>query len=164
VLAQADFRFDATILDKRKTQDHLRADPVYFFQEAWYLHAKWIAPRVVQPADELLVVASSLQIKRKKKAAAYAVRDVVSQVSPTARSHVALLAGLERPVPAGGRLRDLGDPAQVRVRRHALLRPDLLEDQERVSAVPRTRKPPLQQPPALRRLTLGELCTHTVHK
>jgi hypothetical protein len=89
VLAQADFRLDATILDKRKAQDHLRADPLYFFQEAWYLHAKWIAPRVVRPADELLVVASSLQINRKKKAAAYAVRDVVSQVSPTARSHVA---------------------------------------------------------------------------
>jgi hypothetical protein len=87
VLSQADFRLDATILDKRKTQSHLRNDPVYFYQEAWYLHFKWIAPKVVMPADELLVVASSLQINKKKNAAAYAVRDVVSQCSPTARSH-----------------------------------------------------------------------------
>src|SRR5438105_677144 len=46
VLATADFRLDATILDKRKTMKHLRDDPLYFYKEAWYLHLKFIAPRI----------------------------------------------------------------------------------------------------------------------
>lgn len=83
ILQSADIRVDATVLDKRKTQDHLRADHVRFYKEAWFLHFKYVAPRVASATDDLLVAASSLQIKRKKRAIHDAVRDVVNQVSPT---------------------------------------------------------------------------------
>ena len=82
-MQQSSIRIDATILDKTKTQNHLRADHLRFYKEAWYLHFKYVAPKVASATDELLVVASSLQIKRKKQAIHWAIRDVVSQVSPT---------------------------------------------------------------------------------
>ena len=83
VLASAAIRVDATILDKPKTQDHLRTDPLRFYKQAWYLHFKYVAPKIAGASDEMLVAASSLQIKRKKLAIHVAVRDVVEQVSPT---------------------------------------------------------------------------------
>jgi hypothetical protein len=84
LLAEADFRFDVTILDKSKTREDIRADPLYFYKLAWYLHLKYVAPRIVRSSDELMVVASALQISKKKVAVARAVRKVVEQVSPTA--------------------------------------------------------------------------------
>lgn len=82
-MQRASIRIDATILDKTKTQNHLRADHLRFYKEAWFLHFKYVAPQVASATDELLVVASSLQIRRKKQAIHWAVRDVVNQVSPT---------------------------------------------------------------------------------
>jgi hypothetical protein len=96
-LAQADFRFDVTILDKRKTYDHLRADPLRFYKTAWYLHLQYVAPRVVGPLDELLVVASSLQISKKKRMVHEAVADVVQQVSPTVIFHTAFAPSMSDP-------------------------------------------------------------------
>ncbi|HEX3563289.1 MAG TPA: DUF3800 domain-containing protein [Solirubrobacterales bacterium] len=93
LIAQSDLRFDATILDKRKAQDELREDPLYFYKLAWYLHFKYVASQVVDSNDELLVVASSLQIKRKRKSTKAGVREavteVVNQVSPTITCHCA---------------------------------------------------------------------------
>jgi hypothetical protein len=83
VIRQSPIRIDATILDKRKTQDHLRADHLRFYKQAWFLHFKYVAPLVAGASDDLLVAASSLQIKRKKTAIHQAVHDVVQQVSPT---------------------------------------------------------------------------------
>jgi hypothetical protein len=96
-LQKAPIRIDATILDKTKTQDHLRADHLRFYKEAWYLHFKYVAPRVASATDELLVVASSLQIKRKKMAIHLAVRDVVNQVSPTMFYQTAFWPALSDP-------------------------------------------------------------------
>lgn len=47
--------------------------------------------------DELFVVTSSLQIKRKKQAIDEAVRDVVQQVSPTAVFHTAFWPAISDP-------------------------------------------------------------------
>lgn len=76
-------RFDATILDKRKTIEKYRRDPILFYKLAWYQHFKYVAPRVAGFNDSLLVVASSLMINRKKKAVKEAVESVVRQVAPT---------------------------------------------------------------------------------
>jgi hypothetical protein len=76
-------RFDATILDKRKTIEKYRRDPILFYKLAWYLHFKYVAPRIANFNDSLLVVASSLMINRKKKAVKEAVNSVVTQVAPT---------------------------------------------------------------------------------
>ncbi len=93
LIAESDVRFDATILDKRKALDRLRDDPLYFYKLAWYLHFKYVAPGIADARDELLVVASSLQIKRKQKtskaAIHKAVQEVVNQVSPTVTCHCA---------------------------------------------------------------------------
>jgi hypothetical protein len=97
VIVQSGVRVDATVLDKTKTQDHLRADPLRLYKEAWYLHFKYVAPRVCGSLDELFVVTSSLQIKRKKQAIDEAVRDVVQQVSPTAVFHTAFWPAISDP-------------------------------------------------------------------
>ncbi len=93
LIAATDLRFDATILDKRKAKDDLRRDPFYFYKLAWYLHFKYVASKIAGPNDELLVVASSLQIKRKRKSTKAgvheAITEVVNQVSPTVTCHCA---------------------------------------------------------------------------
>lgn len=93
LIAGENIRFDATILDKRKAQKELRDDPLYFYKLAWYLHFKYVASQIADSNDELLVVASSLQIKRKRKttktAVHEAVTEVVNQVSPTVTCHCA---------------------------------------------------------------------------
>lgn len=83
LLAKDSFRVDATILDKTKTVPRLAADRLRFYKEAWYLHFKYVGPRIAGPNDELLVVASSLQVNRRKSVLAGAVREVVEQVLQT---------------------------------------------------------------------------------
>jgi hypothetical protein len=97
LLTDADLRFDVTILDKRKAREDVRSDPLYFYKLAWYLHLKYVAPRIVGPYDELMVVASSLQISKKKAAVARTVREVVEQVSPTATSRTGFLPAMSDP-------------------------------------------------------------------
>lgn len=97
LIAGSNIRVDATILEKVKTQDHLRANPLQFYKEAWFLHFKYVAPRVCSPLDDLFVVASSLQIASKKTAVKHAVADVVSQVSPTAVFHTAFFSAVSDP-------------------------------------------------------------------
>ena len=43
-LAPYDFRVDATILEKRKAQPHVRLSEPRFYQTAWWLHFKHVAP------------------------------------------------------------------------------------------------------------------------
>jgi hypothetical protein len=97
VIAASDVRIDVTILDKTKTQDHLRANPLRFYKQAWYLHFKYVAQGIAGSLDELFVVTSSLQIKRKKIAIHTSVRDVVQQVSPTALFHTAFWPAISDP-------------------------------------------------------------------
>ncbi len=93
LLSEWDLRFDATILDKGKAYPSTYEDPLYFYKLAWYLHFKYVAGEIADARDELLVVASSLQIKRKinstKAAIHKAVSEVVNQVSPTVICHCA---------------------------------------------------------------------------
>lgn len=97
VIAQSDVRVDATILHKPKTQPHLANDPLRFYKEAWYLHFKYVTPRVCNSLDDLFVVVSSLQINRKKQAVKQAVEDVVRQASPTAVFHSAFFSAVSDP-------------------------------------------------------------------
>ena len=70
----------ATILDKTKTLPRLAQDHLRFYKQAWYLHFQYVGPRVVGSKDDLLVVASALQVNRKKAVLGHAVRDVVQQI------------------------------------------------------------------------------------
>lgn len=93
IIASHPLRFDATIFEKRKAYPYTYRDPLYFYKLAWFNHFKHVAPEIVDARDELLVVASSLQIKRKQKttkaAVHEAVKSVVDQVSPTVVCHCA---------------------------------------------------------------------------
>jgi hypothetical protein len=88
LLAQADFRIDATILEKRKAQPHLQSEQ-RFYQMAWFLHFKFVAPQVASSGDRLLVTAASLGTKKRRALFHVAVSNVVSQVSPTFSYRVA---------------------------------------------------------------------------
>ncbi|HET7590769.1 MAG TPA: hypothetical protein VFK14_11380, partial [Solirubrobacterales bacterium] len=94
IAACSGLRFDATILDKRKTIEKYRRDPILFYKLAWYLHFKFVAPRIASFNDSLLVVASSLMINRKKKAVKEAVESVVMQVAPTLNYESSFLPAL----------------------------------------------------------------------
>lgn len=75
------FRIDATIIPKRKVQPQVAADEVYFYKLAWYLHLKALAPRILSPGDELLVLASTLGTRKKRRVFHQAVREVVEQTT-----------------------------------------------------------------------------------
>ncbi|MFL5939793.1 MAG: DUF3800 domain-containing protein [Gaiellaceae bacterium] len=82
------FQIDATILEKRKAQPHLQLEQK-LYQMAWWLHFKWVAPRIAQPGDRLFVAAASLGTKKKRGLFQAAVQNVVFQVSPAFSYRVA---------------------------------------------------------------------------
>lgn len=97
LMAAADIRVDATALEKPKTQPHIVTQPWYFYKLANFLHFKYVVPQIATRADDLMVVASSLQMKKKKEALHQAVHDVVHQVSPTHRFVTAFLPNATDP-------------------------------------------------------------------
>jgi hypothetical protein len=70
---------DVTLVEKAKTQPHLRVTEERFYQYAWWFHFKYMAPRYIEPADELLVVAATLGAKKRRAAFRSAVTSVVNQ-------------------------------------------------------------------------------------
>ncbi|CAN5731828.1 hypothetical protein BH18ACT13_BH18ACT13_02050 [soil metagenome] len=88
LLQQASFRIDATILEKRKAQPHLQSEQG-IYKMAWYLHFKYVAPRIITRHDRLLVTAASLGTKKKRSLFHRAIDDVVFQVAPTLSHRVA---------------------------------------------------------------------------
>lgn len=83
ILEPHKFRVDATILEKRKSQPHLRSRRERFYRYAWWLHMKYVARRIANANDELLVVAASLGTKKEVESFQRGVRDVMWQVSPS---------------------------------------------------------------------------------
>jgi len=83
VLALHDFRVDATILEKSKAKPEIRLTDERFYQTAWYFHMRFLAPKIADSNDGLLVVASSVGTRKKRGAFHRAVQDVTRQVSPT---------------------------------------------------------------------------------
>src|SRR3990172_5967439 len=89
VLQTYPFRVDATILEKAKAKPSIRSTEERFYQMAWYLHMKYVAPQIVGAADQLLVIGASIGTKKRRSAFHAAVSDVVQQVSPTTAFQVA---------------------------------------------------------------------------
>jgi hypothetical protein len=89
MVAASNVRVDATILEKRKAQPHLQND-TGFYQMAWWLHFKHVAPLIASQQDRLLVTASAVGENKKKRGLFYnAVQRVVRQVTPVADYQVA---------------------------------------------------------------------------
>jgi hypothetical protein len=88
LLQACEFRLDATILEKRKAQPHLQSERG-MYKMAWFLHFKFVAPKIVARNDRLFVAAATIGTKRKRGAFHTAVNDVVFQVAPCASHRVA---------------------------------------------------------------------------
>lgn len=82
VLDGIDFRIDVTLLDKPKAMRRVRETEATFFQYAWFYHLKYLAPRVLNSNDEVLVVAASLGTKKQRAAFRSAIEDVLKQCLP----------------------------------------------------------------------------------
>lgn len=96
-LQQHEFRIDATILEKAKAKPSIRSTDERFYQMAWYLHMKYVAPRVVGEKDQLLVIGASVGTRKRRAAFHGAVSDVIRQVSPTTAFQVASWAAASDP-------------------------------------------------------------------
>ncbi|HVH51423.1 MAG TPA: DUF3800 domain-containing protein [Gaiellaceae bacterium] len=79
LLADQDFRVDATIFEKRKALPRLHEEE-RFYQMVWWLHFKFVAPQILSAGDRLLVTAASLGTKKKRADFHNAVRRVAQQV------------------------------------------------------------------------------------
>jgi hypothetical protein len=90
-------RVDATIVEKCKTQPHLRSSEPRFYKNVWYQHMKYVVPKVAKAGDELFVVAASLGTKKMRKAFHDAIKDVMQQVSPTTSYRVAFWTAASEP-------------------------------------------------------------------
>ena len=81
-LKDEDFRVDAIVLEKRKTQLHLQSEAA-LYKMAWYLLFKYVAGKVASRNDRLMVAASSLGTKKQREAMRSAIHDVVIQTAPS---------------------------------------------------------------------------------
>jgi len=79
VLSQLDFRFDVTLLEKRKAQPQTRSSAPKFYRYAWFYHFKYVAPRVLGPDDELMVVAAEIGTNKERAAFRDAIAEVLRQ-------------------------------------------------------------------------------------
>ena len=89
ILEPHNFRVDATILEKRKSEPQLRSSRERFYQYAWYLHMKHVVPQIADASDELLIVAASRGTKKELESFQRGVRDVIQQVSPPLTTKIA---------------------------------------------------------------------------
>lgn len=89
VLASHRFRVDTTILEKRKANPKIRVSDERFYHIAWYYHMKYVAPRIANSTNELLVVAASIGTKKKQDAFQSGIRDVMRQVTQAALTRTA---------------------------------------------------------------------------
>ncbi|MEA2582120.1 MAG: hypothetical protein QOF33_205 [Thermomicrobiales bacterium] len=106
LLGQHDFRVDATVFEKPKAMPHLQKDDT-FYELAWYLHMKHVAPRVAKQGDDLMVAGASAAAARNRH------RGCRQPDSTGGDCSVDLLAGGKRSVPTGGGLLLLGNSAHV---------------------------------------------------
>ena len=84
ILSKHDFRVDATILEKRKTEPAIRRTNSSFYGFVWYSHLKHTARDIVLPQSELLITSSAIGIKQTKAYFSSAVQAVNREVMPEA--------------------------------------------------------------------------------
>ncbi len=81
VMARHDFRVDATILEKRKTDPGRRSQP-RLYSLAWYLHLTGLIPELVAGHDELLLIAASIGDRDMRSEFQATVENIVDAQSP----------------------------------------------------------------------------------
>ena len=82
LIAAADgIRVDATILEKAKSQLHLRTSESTFYKYAWFYHLKYLTSSIVRFGDELQVTVASIGTKKTRTLFLEAIKDVLSQTT-----------------------------------------------------------------------------------
>lgn len=89
LLSGVDFRIDATIFEKRKTQPRISKNKEYFFKLCWYTHFKHVVPQVIGTKDQFLAVIASFGTKKRRKIIRVGLEDVMAQTSPSTDWEVA---------------------------------------------------------------------------
>lgn len=97
LVANHEFRVDATIFEKAKTMPHLRADDLEFYKSAWFYHMKHVLPRMATAGDELLIVGATLTLKRRQQFAGEAIADVVGTAAGSVPFRVAAWTSASEP-------------------------------------------------------------------
>ena len=88
-IAEEDFRWDATILEKAKAQPQTRVDHPTFYRYAWYYHFKHVGPQLAKDCDKMLITASALGEKKTRAAFKAGVNEPIQQIVPRSRWEVA---------------------------------------------------------------------------
>ncbi len=88
LLSASSFRADATIFEKRKAYPRIQTG-LDLYKLAWFMHFKYVAPRIAAKPDRLFVVAAQIGTKRRRGHFHSAVGDVVQQVAPCRAYRVA---------------------------------------------------------------------------
>jgi len=81
LIQSAQLDIDSVVLEKRKTLPRISSNEGYFYQLAWYLLFKHLAPIRCTPNDDLLVIGSTLGIQARKTRFKNAIASVVQQHS-----------------------------------------------------------------------------------
>lgn len=79
VLRGLGYRFDVTLIEKRKAQPQVRVNEQTLYKYAWFYHLKHLAPNVFRADDEVLIVAAELGTRRIRNAFREAIEDVMKQ-------------------------------------------------------------------------------------
>lgn len=87
VLSHLDFRFDVTLLEKRKAQPQVRISDQALFKYAWFFHLKYKAHQMFMEGDEALIVAAELGSKKKRQAFRDVIEAVLKQCVPYRVKH-----------------------------------------------------------------------------
>lgn len=81
-LAPHRFRVGALVVEKSKARQRLRLEEAVFYRYAWWLLMKHVAPRIVGPGDELLVIAASIGTRKRREVFQRSVQRAVRRVLP----------------------------------------------------------------------------------
>jgi hypothetical protein len=72
-------RIDATIFEKARARPHFHQAGT-FYERAWYLHMKYVAPRAAAGNDEMHVIGASFGTHKSQLSLTEAVQGVIEQV------------------------------------------------------------------------------------
>lgn len=122
VMARHDFRVDATILEKRKTDPGRRSQP-RLYSLAWYLHLAGLIPELVAGHDELLLIAASIGARDMRSEFQATVENIVRCAISARQFGFHDVAVCNGAVATGRRLLRLGDPEEMGAFGHPSIQP-----------------------------------------
>jgi len=81
VIANADLRVQATIMEKSKSQPQVRPSAARFYHYGWYYHFKHSQPLPVRTGSEILVTTAKIENAKHQAAFSSGVHDVLQQLA-----------------------------------------------------------------------------------